>query len=84
MYLLEPNKPNGVFIREYGFLWNVCIKGRVESCQTAEPNQYFWHSIDVLKAKWYRFYEIDSNEDNDEELEEIDMFLESDVTKYTE
>ena len=81
MYLLEPNKPNGVFIREYGFLCNVCIKGRVESCQAAEPNQYFWHSIDVLKAKWYRFYEIDSNEDNDEELEEIDMFLESDVTK---
>ena len=53
VYLLEPNKPNGVLIREYGFLCNVYIKGRVESCQAAEPNQYFWHSIDVLKAKWY-------------------------------
>ena len=79
MYLLEPNKPNGVFIREYGFLCNVCIKGRVESCQAAEPNQYFWHRIDVLKAKWYQFHEID----DDEEPEETDMFLEN-VTKYTE
>ena len=61
-----------------------CIKGRRESRQAAEPNQYFWHSIDVLKAKWCQFHEIDSNEDNDdEELEEIDMFLENDVTKYT-
>ena len=76
MHLLEPNKPNGVFIREYGFLCNVCIKGRVESCQAAEPNQYFWHSIDVLKAKWYLFHEIDSDEDNDDdELEETDMFF---------
>ena len=25
MYLLEPNKPNGVFIREYGFLCSVCM-----------------------------------------------------------
>ena len=84
MYLLEPNKPNGVFIREYGFLCNVYIKGRLESCQAAELNQYFWHSIDVLKAKWYQFYEIDSDEDNDDgELEETDMFLESDVTKCT-
>ena len=83
MYLLEPNKPNGVFIREYGFLCNVCIKGRVESCQAAEPNQYFWRSIDVLKAKWYQFHEIDSDEDDDGELEETDMFLESDVTKCT-
>ena len=82
MYLLEPNKPNDVFIREYGFLCNVCIKGRVESCQAAEANRYFWHSIDVLKAKWYQFHEIDSDDD-DEELEEIDMFLKSDVTKYT-
>ena len=46
-----------------------------------EPNQYFRHSIDVLKAKWYPFHEIDSDEDNDDE--ETDMFLESDVTKYT-
>ena len=84
MYLLEPNKPNGIFIREYGFLCNVCIKGRVESCQAAEPNQYFRHSNDIPKAKCYQFHEIDSDEDNDdEELEEIDMFLESDVTKYT-
>ena len=81
VYLLEANKPNGVFIREDGFLCNVCIKGRVESCQAAEPNQYFRHSIDVLKAKWYPFHEIDSDEDNDDE--ETDMFLESDVTKYT-
>ena len=84
MYLLEPTKPNGVFIREDGFLCTVCIKGRVESCQAVEPNQYFRHSIDVLKAIWYQFHEIDNDEDNDdEELEEIDMFLESDVTKYT-
>ena len=83
MYLLEPNKPNGAFIREYGFLRNVCIKGRVESCQAAEQNQYFRHDIDVLKAKWYQFHEIDSDENNDEQLKEIDMFLESDATKYT-
>ena len=86
MYLLEPNKPNGVFIKEYWFLCQryVCIKGRVESCQASEPNQYFRNSIDVLKAKWYQFHEIDSDEDNDyDELEEIDIFLESDVTKYT-
>ena len=84
MYLLEPNKPNGAFIREYGFLCNACIKGRVERCQAAEPKQYFRHSSDVLKAKWYQFHEIDSNEDNyDAELEEIDMLLESNVTKYT-
>ena len=80
MYLLEPSKPHGVFITEYGFLCNVCIKGRVESCQAAEPNQYFRHSIDVLKAKWYQFHKIESDEDNDEELEETDMLLESDVT----
>ena len=67
MYLLEPHKPNGVFIKEYGFLCNVCIKGRFESCQAAEPNQYFRYSIDVLKAKWYQFHEIDSNEDNDDD-----------------
>ena len=84
MYLLEPNKPNGVFIREYIFLCNVCIKGRIESCQAAKPNQYFWYSIDVVKAKWYQFHKIDSDENNDnEEIEEIDMFLESEVTKYT-
>ena len=38
VYLLEPNKPNGLFIRQYLFLCSVCIKGRVESCQAAEPN----------------------------------------------
>ena len=39
-----------------------------------EPNQYFRHSIDVLKAKWYQFHEIDSDEDNDhDKLEEIDV-----------
>ena len=44
----------------------------------------FRHSTDVPKAKLYQFHEIDSDEDNDdEELEEIDMFLESDVAKYT-
>ena len=38
----------------------------------------------ILKAKWCQFDDIDSDEDNDdEELEEIDMFLENDVTKYT-
>ena len=67
MYLLEPHKPNGVFIKEYGFLCDVCIKGRFESCQAAEPNQYFRYSIDVLKAKWYQFHEIDSDEDNDDD-----------------
>ena len=36
---------------EYGFLCNVCIKGRGESCQATELNQYFRQSIDVLKAK---------------------------------
>ena len=42
--------------------------------KAAEPNQYFRHSIDVLKAKWYQFREIDSNEDNDhDKLEEIDV-----------
>ena len=48
MYLLEPTKPNGVFIREHGFLCNDCIKVRVESCQAAGPNQYFRHSIDLM------------------------------------
>ena len=82
VYLLEPNKPNGVIIREYGFLCNVCIKGRFEICQAAETNQYLRHNIDVLKAKWYQFHEIDSDEDNDnEELQEIDIFLENDVRK---
>ena len=82
MYLLEPNKPNGIFIREYGILCNVCIKDKVQSCQVAEPNQNFQDSIDVLKARWYQFHKIYSDEDDDDELEEIDMFLESDVTKY--
>ena len=37
-----------------------------------------------MKAKWYQFHKIDSDENNDnEEIEEIDMFLESEVTKYT-
>ena len=59
---------------------NVCMKGRVESCQAAEPNQYFLNSINVVKAKWYQLHKIDSDEEiDDEELEEIDMFLESDV-----
>ena len=83
MYLSEVNKPNGVFFREYRFLCNVYIKARIEYCQAAEQNQYFRHSIDVLKAKWYQFHEIDSDEDNDEEFEEIDMFLESGVTEHT-
>ena len=48
--------------------------------KAAEPNQYFRHSIDVLKAKCYQFHEIDSDEDNDnEELEKIDLFLEKEV-----
>ena len=51
-------------------------KGRVESCQAAEPNQYFWDSIDALKAKWYQFYNTDSDEDDDEGLEEIDVLRE--------
>ena len=60
------------------------VKGRVESCQAAESNQYFRHSIDILKEKWYQFHEIDSDEDNDnEELNENDMFIESNTTKCT-
>ena len=59
-----------------------CIKGRVESCQAAESSQYFRHSINVLKAKCYQFHESDSDKDNDdEELNEIDMFIENDATK---
>ena len=37
--ITKPNKCNGVFIREYACLCNVCIKGRVGSCQAAESNQ---------------------------------------------
>ena len=81
--IIKPNKCNGVFIREYACLCNVFIKGRVESCQAAESNQYFRHNIDVLKAKWYQFHQIDSDKDNgNEELDETDMFIENDVTKY--
>ena len=50
-----------VYLLEYGFLCNVCIKGRVEICQAADPNQHFRHNIDVLKAKWYQFHKIDSD-----------------------
>ena len=60
------------------------VKGRVESCQAAESNQYFKYSIDILKEKWYQFHEIDSDEDNDnEELNENDMFIGSNTTKCT-
>ena len=59
----------------------MCIKGRVESCQATESNQYFSQSIDVLKAKWYQFHKIVSDKDDNEELDEI-MFLKSDATKY--
>ena len=80
--ITKPNKRNGLFIREYACLCNVCIKGRVESCQAAESNQYFRHNIDVLKAKWYQFNQIDSGKDNgNEEHDEIDLFIEN-VTKY--
>ena len=54
-------------------------KVKLKVVWAAEPNQYFRHSIDVLKAKWYQLHD----EDNDEELEEIDMFLEKKVAKYT-
>ena len=37
------------------------VKGRVESCQAAESNQYFRHSTDILKGKWYQFHENDSD-----------------------
>ena len=74
--ITKPDKCNGIFIREYACLCNVCIKGRVESCQAAESNQYFRHNIDVLKAKWYQFHQNDSDKGNDnEELDEIDMFI---------
>ena len=75
--ITKPNKCNGVFIREQACLCNVFIKSRVESCQAAESNQYFRHNIDVLKAKWHQFHQIDSDKDNDnEELNETDMFIE--------
>ena len=52
-------------------------KVELKVARAAEPNQYFRHSIDVLKAKWYQFQEIDSDEDNDnEELEELDFLRE--------
>ena len=39
--------------------------------------------MDVLKAKWYHFQESDCEKDNgDEELDEIDMFIEIDAIKY--
>ena len=38
-----------------------------------------WYS----ERKWYQFHKIDSDEDDDEELEETDMFLESNATTYT-
>ena len=37
----------------------------------------------MLKAECYQFHKTDGDEDDEEELEEIDMFLESDVTKYS-
>ena len=52
-------------------------KVELKVVRAAQPNQYFRHSIDVLKAKWYQFQEIDSDEDNDnEELEELDFLRE--------
>ena len=82
MYLLEPNKPNGTVIREYGFL---CNASNVELKVVRLLSQInIFDSIDFLKAKWYQFHEIYSDEDNDdEELEKIDLFLESNITKYT-
>ena len=51
-------------------------KVKLKVVRAAESNQYFRHSIDVLKAKWYQFHKIDSDDDSDNaELEEIDMFL---------
>ena len=37
--ITKPSKCNGVLIREYACLCNVCIKVRVESSQAAESNQ---------------------------------------------
>ena len=37
----------------------------------------------MLKSECYQFHKTDSDEDDEKELEEIDMFLESDVTKYS-
>ena len=60
------------------------VKGRVESCQAAESDQYFRYSIGILQEKWYQFHEIDGDENNDdEELNESDMFIESNAKKYT-
>lgn len=59
------------------------VIGRVESCQAVEWNHYFRHSIDLLEGKRYQFHKIDSDQDNDDEkLNENDMFIESDATKY--
>ena len=60
--ITKSNKHNGVFIREYVCLRNVYIEGRLEKCQAVESNQYFRQRIDVFKAKWYHFHEIDSDE----------------------
>ena len=57
-------------------------KVKLKVVRAAEPNQYFRHSIDVLKAKWYQLHEIDSDEDNDEELEEIDVLREESYKVY--
>ena len=52
-------------------------KVELKVVRAAEPNQYFRHRIDVLKAKWYQFHDIDSDEDNDnQELEEVDFLRE--------
>ena len=59
------------------------VIGRVESCQAVEWNHYFKHSIDLLEGKRYQFRKIDSDQDNDgKKLNENDMFIESDATKY--
>ena len=73
MYLLE----------SMNFYVMPASKVELKVVRAAEPNQYFRHRIDVLKAKWYQFHEIDSDEDNDnEELEETDFLREGSNKVY--
>ena len=69
-----------VYLLEYGFLCNVYIKVRVESCQGCRAKSIFSTQHWCSESKMLPVHEIDSDEDNDnEELEKIDLFLEKEV-----
>ena len=42
---------NDIFTRDYACLCNGKNKGRAESCHSAESNQHFKYSVELLKAK---------------------------------